>query len=99
MKPYVVAGRDPVKAEGWAHVMDRQRCTACAVAGFAQRGAGEITAGADGLLRIVRTPAGAGVKQLRFWLHSVTMPVQVGARTSPQAMLAPLEVTAKPMAP
>jgi hypothetical protein len=31
-------------------------------------------------------------KNLRFWIHFVTMPVQVGAKTSPQAMLSPLEV-------
>jgi hypothetical protein len=31
-------------------------------------------------------------KDLRFWIHFETMPVQVGAKTSPQAMLAPLEL-------
>ena len=31
-------------------------------------------------------------KTLRFWLHFVTAPVQIGAVTSPQSMLAPLEV-------
>ena len=31
-------------------------------------------------------------KSLRFWLHFVTAPVQVGAVTSPQSMLAPLDV-------
>jgi hypothetical protein len=30
-------------------------------------------------------------KTLRFWLHFVTTPIQVGAVTSPQSMLAPLE--------
>jgi hypothetical protein len=34
----------------------------------------------------------AGAKRLAFWLHFVGMPVQVGAATSPQAMLAPLQV-------
>ena len=32
------------------------------------------------------------MKGLRFWLHFVDVPVQVGAVTSPQAMLAPLLV-------
>jgi hypothetical protein len=32
------------------------------------------------------------IKTLRFWLHFVPTPVQVGAVTSPQSMLAPLEV-------
>jgi hypothetical protein len=31
-------------------------------------------------------------KSVRLWIHFVTMPVQVGAKTSPQAMLAPLQV-------
>lgn len=33
-----------------------------------------------------------GPKVLKFWLHFVPTPVQVGAATSPQAMLAPLDV-------
>jgi hypothetical protein len=95
LRPYVVApaeGRNP-PAEGWAHVMDRERCTAVAVEGFAARPGAEITVGADGRLRLWRpcTP-GAGPKRLAFWLHFVGMPVQVGAATSPQAMLAPLRV-------
>jgi hypothetical protein len=31
-------------------------------------------------------------KSVRLWIHFVPMPVQVGAKTSPQAMLAPLEL-------
>jgi hypothetical protein len=34
-------------------------------------------------------------KELRFWFHFVPMPVQIGAATSPQAMLSPLEVVWK----
>ena len=89
-------------AEGWAHVMDRTRCTAVAVAGFGGVAADQIVVSGDGRLRISRqfgSPAGnnnagpdKGKKSLRFWLHFVTNPVQVGAATSPQAMLAPLEV-------
>jgi hypothetical protein len=100
--PYVVAprvARGP-GAEGWAHVMDRQRATAVAVAGFADAGqAGEIAVGADGRLRVWKefarggTAPPPGPKKLTFWLHFVPMPVQVGAATSPQAMLAPLQVT------
>src|SRR5262249_44976494 len=53
LKPYVVAGRDPVKAEGWAHIMDRQRCTAAAVADFAPAGQeAEIAVDADGRLQL-----------------------------------------------
>ena len=32
------------------------------------------------------------IKTLKFWLHFVTTPVQVGAVTSPPSMLAPLDV-------
>jgi hypothetical protein len=95
LRPYVVApaeGRTP-PAEGWAHVMDRERCTAVAVADFAAGPGAEIAADADGRLRLWRSFApGAGPKRLAFWLHFVGMPVQVGAATSPQAMLAPLRV-------
>jgi hypothetical protein len=101
-RPYVVAppGARGLDAEGWAHVMDRRRATAAAVAGFADTGEeGEIAVGADGRLRVWKqfarggAAAPPGPKKLTFWLHFVTMPVQVGAATSPQAMLAPLQVT------
>jgi hypothetical protein len=64
-----------------------------AVAGFAAGPGAEIAVGADGRLRLWRAFApAAGPKRLTFWLHFVGMPVQVGAATSPQAMLAPLHV-------
>jgi hypothetical protein len=103
LKPYVVAGRDAPKAEGWAHVMDRQRCTAVAVADFAAVGQeGEIAVDADGRLQLWKhftssgAPPAPGTKKITFWLHFVGMPVHVGAVTSPQAMLAPLQVSVRP---
>jgi hypothetical protein len=104
LKPYVVAPADErgTPAEGWAHVMDRTRCTAVAVADFAAQGQeSEMTIDADGRLQLWRSfaPEGGGVspgpKRLSFWLHFVSMPVHVGAATSPQAMLAPLQVEVK----
>jgi hypothetical protein len=96
LKPYVVAGRDAGKAEGWAHVMDRQRCTAVAVADFAAAGQeGEIGVDADGRLQLWKQFPSGG-KKITFWLHFVGMPVHVGAATSPQAMLAPLQVNVRP---
>jgi hypothetical protein len=102
LKPFVVAPgtSSPARnAEGWAHVMDRERCTAVAVADFAESAeGGDIIVDADGSLRLWRhfgKPGGdvpRGKKQLTFWLHFVDMPVHVGAATSPQAMLAPLKV-------
>jgi hypothetical protein len=54
--------------------------------------------GGDGRLGVTRRFAihkmdpPKGRKSLRFWLHFVTNPVQIGAVTSPQSMLSPLEV-------
>jgi hypothetical protein len=105
LKPYVVAPRQKgaPPAEGWAHVMDRERCTAIAVADFASTGQeSEITIDADGRLQIRRTFAHSGEtvprgpKRLTFWLHFVTMPVHVGAATSPQAMLSPPRIEVRP---
>jgi hypothetical protein len=85
----------PRPAEGWAHVMDARRCTALAVADFGKAGnLDQITIGADGHLKLVREfPETAPArKTLNFWLHFVPMPVQIGAATSPQAILNPLKV-------
>ena len=99
MTPFVEAsGPDAPKAEGWAHVMDATRCTAVAIGGFGRATRDRIVVDADGRTQLWRDFAGdggsppKGPKTLTFWLHFVTMPVQVGAVTSPQAMLAPLKV-------
>ncbi|MFO0890631.1 MAG: hypothetical protein U0790_15990 [Isosphaeraceae bacterium] len=85
---------DSPNAEGWAHVMDATRCTAVAVADFGTRARDQIEVSANGRLRVTRRfPEGTqGPRSLRAWYHFVPMPVQVGAVTSPQSMLAPLEV-------
>jgi hypothetical protein len=87
-------------AKGWAHIMDRRRCTALAVREFGRSGVhGAISARWNGGLELSQRFAadgqapGPGTKKLTFWLHFVGMPVQVGALTSPQSMQAPLEVT------
>jgi hypothetical protein len=114
--PYVVGPRprpgDPLgpllpeggKAEGWAHVMDRRRCTAVALANFAaEPGGAMIRVDADGRLQVWKDFARdgrqppPGPKRFTCWLHFVDMPVHVGAATSPQAMLAPLEITVRPV--
>lgn len=103
MTAHVVAPKSgATPAEGWAHVMDRQRCTALAVDRFAEPGQeSEITIAADGRVQLWRhfgkgqTAPQPGTKTLTFWLHFVDVPVAVGARTSPQAMLAPLKVEVK----
>ena len=89
-EPYASSTKSP--AEGWAHVMDSQRATAVAVSGFGDETRDYIDVSADGRLRIRRDFPGGGERSLHFWLHFVTMPVQVGAATSPQAMQNPLLV-------
>jgi hypothetical protein len=88
------AGRG-LAAEGWAHVMDRERATAVAIADFAQAvpgGRDRIGASSDGRLTLRRELPRGQTKELRFWLHFVSMPVQVGAATSPQSMQSPPKV-------
>jgi hypothetical protein len=89
-EPYASSTKS--KAEGWAHVMDKQRATAIAIAGFGEEIRDRIEVSADGRLCIRRDFPGGGERSLHFWLHFVTMPVQVGAATSPQAMQNPLIV-------
>ena len=85
------------EVHGWAHVMDDTRATALAVDAFGEGGSDEIRVFGDGRLswaRDLRTDAGPdrAQRQLRFWLHFVTMPVHIGARTSPRSMQEPLQV-------
>ncbi|MFO0954742.1 MAG: hypothetical protein U0835_26985 [Isosphaeraceae bacterium] len=87
--------------EGWAHVMDRKRCTAVSVDAFGRASRDSLSVSAKGDVEFYRSYVGnpastraslKGVKSLRYWAHFVTNPVQIGAVTSPQAMLAPLVV-------
>ena len=99
LKPYATWSPGDRAAEGWVHVMDSARCSAIAVADFARSGPDRFTIEAAGRVGLEREfPAPAALdpprtsKTLKFWLHVVPTPVQVGAVTSPQAMLAPLAV-------
>ncbi len=88
-EPYVTAKSG--RAEGWAHVMDRERCTVVAVKDFGER-EDRIEVASDGRLQIWRSFRGSGEKAVTFWLHFVRMPVEIGAATSPQSILAPLKI-------
>jgi len=88
--------------EGWAHVWDAAQATAVAVADFGRASQDSIAVHESSRLEVTRTftarsgparPAGAGAKELLLWLHFVDAPPHVGAVTSPQAMLAPLEAS------
>jgi hypothetical protein len=78
-------------ADGWAHIMDTQRATAIAVADFGSATNG-IAISADGHVIIRRDFSSGGERVMKFWAHFVTMPVQVGAATSPQSMQSPLKI-------
>ncbi len=98
LRPLALAtAPDAPRAEGWAHVMDHERCAALAVGGFGHDSRDSIAIDGDGKLSILREFAAPGmapprtVKRLTCWLHFVGMPLQIGAATSPQAMLAPLK--------
>jgi hypothetical protein len=96
-------GKADAPIEGWAHVMDKQHCTALAIADFVNGkrhiGAGEIFVNGEGKFEWRQNffregnPPTMGKKSLTFWLHFVPMPVQIGALTSPQSMMHPLKVT------
>jgi dienelactone hydrolase len=89
-------GARPAPAvEGWMHIMDKARCAAVALEECGRTPYREsLEAAGDGKYLIERSYIGtpAGERRLRFWMHFVPMPVQVGAVTSPQSMMAPLEV-------
>jgi hypothetical protein len=85
------------RVHGWAHVMDDRRCTVLAMGDFGEASADSISVDGRGELawtREVARPSDVGDRsqRLEFWLHFVTMPVHVGARTSPRSMQEPLEV-------
>lgn len=50
MQPFVIAAKDALPAEGWAHVMDRRRCLAIAFADFGHDGEERLKLQADGRL-------------------------------------------------
>ena len=98
LEPFVFGPRQlqaDTRPEGWVHAMDRQRCLALAVDGFAQDAADRISVSAAGTVRLNREFPTAALaspmraKQLRFWLHFVPFPPQQTAATSPQSMQTP----------
>lgn len=89
-EPY--AGGMKLPVEGWAHVMDKQRAIAIAVDEFADGRKDSIAVSSEGHLAIRRDFPGGGDRNLKFWLHFVSMPVQIGAATSPQSMQSPLKI-------
>jgi len=98
LTPFATSTATNRSVEGWAHMMDRQACTAFAFHGMNDPTGGSIRARGDGQLSAMRyfardpMIARAGPKRLTAWFHFVPMPVQIGALTSPQSMMAPLEI-------
>ena len=97
-KPFAAAAPNGVAPEGWIHLMDRSRCSALAIADFGADATDRFLVEGGGRIEFSRqfpeskSEAARRGKSLRFWLHVVPMPVQVGAVTSPQAMLSPLMI-------
>jgi hypothetical protein len=103
-KPYALpaeSGAGPAP-QGWAHLLDADRCTAIAVDQFAAHARDSIRLSADGLVRLRRTFAldaatsAPAARHLKFWLHVVRSPAQIGAATNPQSMQTPPEVNIVP---
>ena len=97
LRPFVVASPQSPVAEGWAHVMDRQRCLAIAFDTFGQAAAERLAIGAAGSVTASKTwpssrRAAADSKEWRFWLHFVHFPPQQSASTDPYMMRHPLRV-------
>jgi hypothetical protein len=100
--PVREAGRtlDPAdRPEGWAHLMDRQRCLALAVAEFGQKNADRIALTGRGDVTLWREsdpqPGGREpkTKRLHVWLHFVHYPPQYHAAASPHMMQTPPQIT------
>jgi hypothetical protein len=98
LEPFVSGPRlwqPEVRPEGWVHVMDRQRCLALAVDGFARGAKDQISVSAEGAVRLHRALSAsaadsrANTAHLHFWLHFVPFPPQQTAATSPQSMQNP----------
>jgi hypothetical protein len=98
LEPFVLGPRQlqaDTRPEGWVHVMDRQRCLALAVDGFARDEADRISVSAAGAVRLHREfstgspDSRTRTKQLHFWLHFIPFPPQQTAATSPQSMQTP----------
>lgn len=85
----------PQPVDGWLHVMDRKKCLALAIEGFARETRDRVRAGSDGKLTIWRefpSDNKSAQKRVRSWLHYVFFPPQQSAGSSPQQMQAPLRV-------
>lgn len=97
LRPFAVAGPKSRVAEGWAHVMDRQRCLAIAFDKFGRDAAERLGVEAAGTVTASKRwpssgrPAAAS-KEWRFWLHFVHFPPQQSASTDPHMMQHPLRV-------
>lgn len=96
-KPLPVAFSKPSSLgdfiDAWAHIMDKQHCTAVGVDDFGLGGQNsKMTIHANGQFDVWRSTRFA-IKTLSVWMHFVPMPVHVGAATSPQSMTHPPVVT------
>jgi len=89
---YATSGAGSPPASGWGHVQDAKAAVAFVVEQFGRRpGTSSILFDGSGHLTFRLTPAQpATAHTLTVYEHFVSTPVQIGAATSPDAILSPL---------
>ena len=97
LQPFVVGGPKSQVVEGWAHIMDRQRCLAIAFDAFGRDAAERLAVQANGSVTASKRWSTSErssklSKEWRFWLHFVHFPPQQSASTDPYMMQHPLRV-------
>jgi exo-rhamnogalacturonan lyase-like protein len=87
------AGARPTVAEGWGHLEGGDRALAFAVEHFAREpGEYSIVLAGDGQLEFRFAPSDpGGSHSFAVYQHYVSVPISIGAATSPVAMSTPLE--------
>jgi exo-rhamnogalacturonan lyase-like protein len=89
------SGADNATFGGWGHIQGAKEVVAYAIEGFkARRGTYRIAIDGTGQTMFQATPPAPQAKhELAVYAHFVSTPVQIGAATSPAAILSPLVAT------
>jgi hypothetical protein len=89
---YETPGANRSRVTGWGHIQDAKGVVAFAVGGFGrQPGTYNIALDGAGHATFRMAPGQASTRhQITVYEHFVATPVQIGAATSPAAMLSPL---------
>ncbi len=96
---YETSGTTPAGAVRWGHIQDAKEVVAFALESHADQadGAWNIRLEGSGQLAFSYAAASPATEhRMTVYEHFVTTPVQIGAATSPSAILSPLTVTVEP---